>query len=72
MDTISLEFTLFIQGNINYIYSQPTLEFTSLPNKEQPEIKKVTKEILLSTFLVRWYQVNAWMLKTGKSSGNQT
>jgi len=72
MDTISLEFTLFIQRNINCIYSQPTLEFTSLPNKEQPKIKKVTKEILLSTFLVRWYQVNAWMLKTGKSSGNQT
>ena len=38
-----LEFTLYIQGNINCIYSQPTLEFTSLPNKEQPKIKKVTK-----------------------------
>ena len=48
------------------------LEFTSLPNKEQPKIKKVTKEILFSAFLVRWYQVNAWMLKTVKSSGNQT
>lgn len=42
--------TLFNQGNINCIYRQPTLEFTSLPNKEQPKIKKSHKRNFVFCF----------------------